>query len=112
MGWCDTSQCGVGARECCRAGQDSHVREPVPRQPQPTPGAAYVLPEPFSYRLKRKLLGPPLITERLSEERLGKVVALGVLAPDCISSTAYGSEEMLNILVPYFGLAAFSLLLP
>jgi amino acid transporter len=71
-----------------------------------------VLPEPFSYRLKRKLLGPPLITERLSEERLGKVVALGVLAPDCISSTAYGSEEMLNILVPYFGLAAFSLLLP
>jgi amino acid transporter len=73
---------------------------------------AYVLPEPLSYRLKRKLLGEPLITERLSEERLGNIVALGVLAPDCISSTAYGSEEMLNQLIPYFGLAAFSLLLP
>jgi amino acid transporter len=74
--------------------------------------AAYVLPEPFSYRLKKKLLGEPLITERLSEERLSKVLALGVLAPDCISSTAYGSEEMLTQLIPYFGLAAFSLLLP
>ncbi len=71
-----------------------------------------MLPEPFSYRLKRRLLGPPLITERLADERLNKVLALGVLAPDCISSTAYGSEEMLNILVPYFGLAAFSLVLP
>jgi amino acid transporter len=85
----------------------------TPEQPQsPAPAAAYVLPEPFSYRLKKKLLGEPLITERLSEERLNKIVALGVLAPDCISSTAYGSEEMLNILIPYFGLAAFSLLLP
>jgi amino acid transporter len=71
-----------------------------------------VLPESLSYRLKKKLLGEPLITERLSEERLGKIVALGVLAPDCISSTAYGSEEMLNILVPFFGLAAFALILP
>jgi len=71
-----------------------------------------VLPESFRYRLKKKLLGEPLITERLSEERLGKIVALGVLAPDCISSTAYGSEEMLNQLIPYFGLAAFSLVLP
>jgi amino acid transporter len=73
---------------------------------------AYVLPESLRYRLKKKLLGEPLITERLSEERLGKIVALGVLAPDCISSTAYGSEEMLNQLIPYFGLAAFSLVLP
>ncbi|HXY42549.1 MAG TPA: APC family permease, partial [Acidimicrobiales bacterium] len=85
----------------------------TPPQVGSTPvAAAYVLPEPLSYRLKRWLLGEPLITERLSEERLSKVLALGVLAPDCISSTAYGSEEMLNILIPYFGLAAFSLLLP
>ncbi len=75
------------------------------------PGA-YVLPEGFSYRLKRKLLGPPLTTERLSEEKLSKVLALGVLSPDCISSTAYGTEEMLNQLVPIVGVAAFSLLLP
>src|SRR3984957_12710148 len=70
------------------------------------------LPESFSYRLKRKLLGKPLVTERLSEERLSNVIALGVLAPDCISSTAYGSEEILTQLVPAVGVAAFSLLLP
>src|ERR1700722_3512804 len=70
------------------------------------------LPESFSYRLKRKLLGKPLVTERLSEERLSNVIALGVLAPDCISSTAYGTEEILTQLVPAVGVAAFSLLLP
>jgi amino acid transporter len=73
---------------------------------------AYVLPEPFSYRLKKKLLGEPIISERLSEERLGNVTALGVLAPDCISSTAYGTEEMLNQMLRFVGVAAFSLLLP
>jgi amino acid transporter len=73
---------------------------------------AQVLPEPLSYRWKKRLLGDPLITERLSEERLGNVTALGVLAPDCISSTAYGTEEMLNQLVRFVGVAAFSLLLP
>lgn len=70
------------------------------------------LPEPLSYRLKKKLLGPPLVSERLSEQRLGDPTALGVLAPDCISSTAYGSEEMLTILVPVVGAAAFALLMP
>jgi amino acid transporter len=52
------------------------------------------------------------VSEQLSEERLSRVIALGVLAPDCISSTAYGTEEMLTILVPYVGLAAFTLVLP
>jgi amino acid transporter len=70
------------------------------------------LPETLSYRLKRKLLGQPLVNEQLSSERLNKVVALGVLSPDCISSTAYGTEEMLTILVPAVGAAAFSLLMP
>jgi amino acid transporter len=79
---------------------------------EPPLPATYVLPEPPSYRLKKLLLGDPLITERLSEERLGNVTALGVLAPDCISSTAYGTEEMLNQLVRFVGVAAFSLLLP
>jgi amino acid transporter len=70
------------------------------------------LPEPLAYRLKRRFLGPPLVTESLGDQRLGKLTALGVLAPDCISSTAYGSEEMLTILIPAVGVAAFSLLLP
>jgi len=70
------------------------------------------LPETRGYRLKRALLGKPLVSEQLSEERLNNQIALGVLAPDCISSTAYGTEEMLTILVPAAGFAAFSLLLP
>ena len=45
-------------------------------------------------------------------ERLGKPTALGVLSPDCISSTAYGTEEILFELVKAVGVAAFSLLLP
>lgn len=83
--------------------------------PQATPSPLTVdidLKEPLSFRLKRRLLGAPLVSSRLQDERLSKVVALGVLSPDCISSTAYGSEEMLRILVPVMGAAAFSMLLP
>ena len=70
------------------------------------------IPERRLYRLKNRLLGPPLVTEQLSSERLGRPTALGVLAPDCISSSAYGTEEMLTQMTPYIGLAAFSLLVP
>jgi amino acid transporter len=81
--------------------------------PVPLPGRAAVdIPETRRYRLKNKLLGPPLVTEQLASERLGKPTALGVLAPDCISSSAYGTEEMLTQLVPYVGLAAFALVVP
>ena len=69
-------------------------------------------PEPRSYRLKRFFLGKPLVSEQLSAERLNRPVALGVLAPDCISSSAYGTEQMLTQMTPYIGLAAFSLLVP
>ncbi len=86
---------------------------PGPRPPVPLSGiAADSIPERRRYRLKNKLLGPPLVTEQLSSERLGRPTALGVLAPDCISSSAYGTEEMLTQMTPYIGLAAFSLLVP
>jgi amino acid transporter len=79
----------------------------------PLPGvAAQDIPETRRYRLKNRLLGPPLVTEQLTTERLSKPVALGVLSPDCISSSAYGTEEMLTQLVPYVGLAAFTLVVP
>ena len=71
-----------------------------------------LLPETVLYRIKNALLGPPIATERRSTERLGKVAGLGVLAPDMISSSAYGTEQMLTQLVPWFGIAAFSLLVP
>jgi amino acid transporter len=70
------------------------------------------LPESLGYRVKKRLLGKPLVTEQLSHEKLSNPVALGVLASDCISSSAYGSEAMLTILIPVIGVAAFTLLLP
>ncbi len=75
-------------------------------------GLADGIPESRRYRLKNKLLGPPMVTEQLSSERLGRPTALGVLAPDCISSSAYGTEEMLTQMIPYVGLAAFALVVP
>ena len=70
------------------------------------------MPEPLGYRIKNRLLGPPLVTEQLDTERLGTFVGMGVLTPDAISSSAYGTEEMLVELVPYVGLAAFALVIP
>ena len=69
-------------------------------------------PETVAYAAKRLFLGKPLITEQLKSERLSNAVALGVLSPDAISSSAYGTEEILIGLLPYAGLAAFTLLLP
>ena len=83
----------------------------VPRAPEALAGSAG-LPERVGYRLKRRALGPPLTTDQLQHERLSKKLALGVLSSDCISSSAYGPEEILLILLPTFGLAAYTLLLP
>jgi amino acid transporter len=64
-----------------------------------------------AYRFKRLVLGPPLQTKRLVHERLRKVVALAVLASDNISSSAYGTEQvMLPLLVA--GSAAVALTFP
>jgi len=70
------------------------------------------LPETYWYSVKRRLLGPPMVTEQLSEERLSKPLALGVLSCDGISSAAYGTEEMLIVLVGAVGVTAFNLILP
>ncbi len=76
----------------------------------PSPGLQ--LDEPFSYRLKTKLLGPPLHSERLQHETLGKPTALAVFASDNLSSSAYATEEILRVLVPIVGLSAFALVTP
>jgi amino acid transporter len=70
------------------------------------------LPDTFWYTTKRRLLGPPLVNQDLGEQRLSKPLALGVLSPDGISSSAYGTEEILIALLPAVGLAAFTLILP
>jgi amino acid transporter len=81
--------------------------------PKPIPLAPSIeLPERRRYRLKNALLGRPLHTDQLIHERLGKPTALAVFASDNLSSVAYGTEEIIRQLVPYIGLAAFSLVMP
>ncbi|HEY6279391.1 MAG TPA: amino acid permease [Streptosporangiaceae bacterium] len=76
-------------------------------------GGAGDVPEGFWYNVKRRLLGPPLVNEELGEQRLSKVLALGVLAPDGISSSAYGTEEILiELLRGGLYLTAFALIIP
>jgi amino acid transporter len=70
------------------------------------------LEDPISYKIKKRLLGGPLNRHTLSHQRLKKRYALGILSSDCISSSAYGSEQILIALLPAFGLAAFTLLMP
>lgn len=77
------------------------------------PGGQNDLGESLGYAIKRRLLGPPLVNEQLSEERLSKPLALGVLAPDGISSSAYGTEEILiELLKGGLAVTAFALILP
>ena len=86
----------------------------MPRRAAPrTPATgSSQLAEPLGYRIKNKLLGPPLHTERLEHETLGNPTALAVFASDCLSSSAYATEEILRVLFPYIGLAAFTLVTP
>src|SRR3954463_15148716 len=70
------------------------------------------LAETLGYRIKSRLLGPPLNTEALAHERLGIPTALAVFSSDCISSSAYATEEILRVLIPAVGVFAFSLVVP
>jgi amino acid transporter len=78
----------------------------------PADVASIDIPERIGYRIKRTLLGRPLVSAELHGEKLPKKLALGVMSSDCISSSAYGTEEMLVALVGVFGLTAFHLLMP
>ena len=76
------------------------ARRPRDAGPRPFPAHAPVeLPESRRYRLKKRLLGPPLDTDQLEHERLGIPTALAVFSSDCISSSAYATEEILRVLV-------------
>src|SRR5881394_3654752 len=81
--------------------------------PTPLPPTPEIdLPDSLRYRVKNKLLGPPLHTDQLEHERLGKPTALAVFASDNLSSSAYATEEILRVLLPAIGFAAFSLVVP
>src|SRR3954462_4676897 len=80
--------------------------------PLPTVPGVEMPPDTLRYRVKNKLLGPPLNNEELAHERLGKPTALAVFASDNLSSSAYATEEILRVLVPAVGVAAFALVVP
>lgn len=87
------------------------TQKPGPK-PLPTEPPVALPPDGIGYRIKSRLLGPPLHTEQLDHERLGKPTALAVFASDNLSSSAYATEEILRVLVPAVGLLAFSLVVP
>jgi len=62
-------------------------------------------------RLKKWLVGSPLSTTDLPDQRLSKKAALAVFASDNLSSSAYATEEILLALV-VGGSAALHLMLP
>src|SRR5947209_3796781 len=84
----------------------------TPPAPLPAEPTVPLPPDGAGYRVKRRLLGPPLNTDQLIHERLGKPTALAVFASDNLSSSAYATEEILKVLVPVVGVAAFALVVP
>lgn len=62
--------------------------------------------------LKRLLIGRPLSTHDAVSQRLRKLVALPVFSSDAISSTGFGTEVILSVLVPVAGMAALNYILP
>ena len=90
-------------------GAPAEYEAPEPARSQP---GVPLPPDSAGYRLKRKLLGKPMHSEQLEHERLGKPTALAVFASDNLSSSAYATEEILHVLVPAVGIAAFSLVMP
>lgn len=61
--------------------------------------------------LKRFLIGKPLKSTELGEQKLNKLKALAILSSDALSSVAYGTEQILLVLVT-FGTIAFWYSLP
>jgi amino acid transporter len=75
------------------------------RAPRHGVGASYSL-------FKRLLVGRPLASQAADTQRLPKRIALPVFSSDAVSSTAYGTEVILTVLVPVAGVAAFGYLVP
>jgi amino acid transporter len=62
--------------------------------------------------IKRLLIGSPLASDKLEEQRLNKRVALAVFGTDAVASTAFATQEILVVLVPVAGMAALDKLVP
>ncbi len=64
-----------------------------------------------AYLSRRVLIGPPLRSTAIAEERMSRLLALPVLSPDALSSVAYGPQAMMAVLV-LAGSAELKLSLP
>ena len=49
--------------------------------------------------IKRFLIGRPLKSYELGEQKLNKTKALAILSSDALSSVAYGPEQILIVLI-------------
>jgi amino acid transporter len=56
-------------------------------------------PRTVGRHVRRAVLGPPLRSSAIVQERMRKLIALPVLSADALSSVAYGPEAMLAVLV-------------
>ena len=112
MGPMDEATPAGGSAGTIDIGADLPVQ--VFEAPEPIPANAGVPlpPDSRAYRVKQVLLGQPLHSDELEHQRLGKPTALAVFASDNLSSSAYATEEILHVLVPTVGLAAFALVMP
>jgi len=61
---------------------------------------------------KRGLIGRPLASAELSHQRLSRLVGLAVFSSDAVASTAFASEQILQVLVPAAGTLAIGYLVP
>ncbi len=59
-------------------------------------------------KAKRFLIGKPLKNSELKDQKLGILWGLPILSSDAISSVAYAGQEMLLVLIPVIGIAAYT----
>jgi amino acid transporter len=58
-------------------------------------------------KIRRILVGRPLKNEALKDQKLGVLWGLPILSSDAISSVAYAGQEVLLVLIPAIGAAAY-----
>lgn len=62
-------------------------------------------------KLKTMLIGTPLESDRINEQKYSVLWGLPVLASDAISSVAYAGQEVLLVMIPVIGLLSYKYVL-
>jgi amino acid transporter len=94
------------------ADEPSSLVGPLPAPPSRSKSDGHGGGVPAHSLFKRLLIGRPLATHEAVNQRLRKLIALPVFSSDAISSTGYGTEVILGVLVPVAGLAALNYVVP